>query len=193
MNPAQAPSPRLLAQLRGEPLLWSGRPDPNVLFARNDLYLVPFTLLWGGFAIFWNVMVWRGHAPVFFRFWGIPFLLIGIYLIAGRFFVKRNRKRGLEYALTRSRALICDSRGGVRDVPLAHAPIEQNPSRDGRHLGVTFGTTSTGRRGGFGFGGGSLPTNSGLDLFTSEATVPDFVDVADVAGLQTALDKIDRG
>lgn len=58
---------------------------------------------------------------------------------------------------------------------------------------MTFGTTSTGRRGGFGFGGGSLPTNSGLDLFTSGVTVPAFVDVADVAGLQTALGKIDRG
>jgi hypothetical protein len=183
----------LLTQLRGEPLLWSGRPDPNVLFARTDLLLVPFTLLWGGIAIFWNVMAWRGHAPVFFRLWGIPFLLVGVYLIAGRFLVKRNRKRGLEYALTRSRALICDSRGGIRDVPLAHAPIEQNPSRDGRHLGVTFGTTSTGRRGGFGFGGGNLPANSGLDLFAFGATVPAFVDVADVAGLQTALGKIDRG
>ena len=163
------------------------------MFARTDLFLVPFTLLWGGFAIFWNVMVWRGHAPVFFRFWGIPFLLIGMYLIAGRFFVKRNRKQRLEYALTKSRALISDSRGGVQDVPLAHTQIEQSPSRDGRHLGVTFGTSSTGRTGRFGFGGGRLPANSGLDLFSAGTTVPAFVDVADVAALQTALGRIDRG
>ena len=193
MYPAQVPSPRLLTQLRGEPLLWSGRPDPSVVFARTDLFLVPFTLLWGGFAIFWNVTIWRGHATVFLRFWGIPFLLIGVYLIAGRFFVKRNRKQRLEYALTRSRALICDSRGGVLDVPLDDAPIEQSTSRDGRHLGVMFGTSSTGWSGGFGFGGTRLPANSGLDLFSSSVMVPAFVDVADVAGLQTALGQIDRG
>ena len=69
-------------------MLWAGRPDSGVLFGRGDLLLVPFTVLWGGFAVFWNVMAWRGHAPVFFRLWGIPFLLAGLYVIVGRFFVK---------------------------------------------------------------------------------------------------------
>ena len=79
-------------------------------------------------------------------------------------------------------------------MPLAHAPIDESLSRDGRHLGVTFGTSSTGRTTGrFGFGGGLLPANSGLDLFSSGTTVPAFVDVADVAALQTALGRIDRG
>ncbi len=162
----------------------------GVLFGRGDLLLVPFTVLWGGFAVFWNVMAWRGHAPVFFRFWGIPFLLVGLYIIVGRFFVKRNRKRRLEYALTSSRAVICDSRGGVRDVSLAHTPIGQIPSRDGRHLTVTFGTSSNGWGGGF--GAGRLPANSGLDVFGSNSAAPAFVDVADVAGLQAALAQIDR-
>lgn len=127
------------------------------------------------------------------RLWGIPFLLVGLYVIVGRFFVKRSRKRRLEYALTRSRALICDSRGGVRDVPLAHAPIEQSPSRDGRHLTVTFGTSTTSWGGGFGFRTGRMPTNSGLDLVNSGSAAPAFVDVADAAGVQTALGQIDRG
>jgi len=181
----------MLSQLRREPMLWAGRPDSGVLFGRGDLLLVPFTVLWGGFAVFWNVMAWRGHAPVFFRLWGIPFLLAGLYVIVGRFFVKRNRKRRLEYALTSTRAVICDSRGGVRDVPLAHAPIEQSPSRDGRHLTVTFGTSSNGWGGGF--GAARLAANSGLDLFGSNSASPAFVDVADVAGLQAALAHIDRG
>jgi len=181
----------MLTQLRREPMLWAGRPDAGVLFGRGDRLLVPFTVLWGGFAVFWNVMAWRGHAPVFFRWWGIPFLLAGLYVIVGRFFVKRNRKRRLEYALTSTRAVICDSRGGVRDVPLAHAPIEQSPSRDGRHMTVTFGTSSNGWGGGF--GAGRLPANSGLDVFGSNSATPAFVDVADVAGLQAALAHIDRG
>jgi len=109
----------------------------------------------------------------------------------GDFSSKRNRKRRLEYALTSTRAVICDSRGGVRDVPLAHAPIEQSPSRDGRHMTVTFGTSSNGWGGGF--GAGRLPANSGLDVFGSNFVTPAFVDVADVAGLQAALAHIDRG
>jgi len=193
MDLVQVPSQFLLSQLRGEPLLWTGRPDPKVVFARTDLFLVPLTFLWGGFAVVWNVGVWREHAPVFFRLWGVPFLLRGGYLIAGRFFVKRSRNRRLEYGLTRSRALICDGRGNVHDVPLARAPIEQSPSRNGRHLGVTFGTSSARSRSGFGFGGGRLPTNSGFDLFSSGTTVPAFFDVADVDDLQTALGQIDRG
>ncbi len=75
----------MVTQLRGEPVLWAGRPDAGVLFGRGDLLLVPLTVLWGGFAVFWNVMVWRGHAPVFFRLWGIPFLLVGLYVTLGDF------------------------------------------------------------------------------------------------------------
>lgn len=50
----------------GEHLLWSGGPDESVTFGRNDLFLVPFSLLWCGFAIFWEVSVLREGAPVFF-------------------------------------------------------------------------------------------------------------------------------
>jgi hypothetical protein len=101
----------LLAELRsGERLLWSGRPDPSVLFTRNDAAMIPFSLMWAGFAVFWNVRVWLDGAPWFFRLWGLPFLLVGAYLVVGRFVVRQRRKRRLIYGLTDRRALILKSR-----------------------------------------------------------------------------------
>jgi hypothetical protein len=39
--------------LSDEAIEWTGRPNPAVVFHREDLYMIPFSLLWGGFAIFW--------------------------------------------------------------------------------------------------------------------------------------------
>ena len=50
----------------GEQLLWHGKPDPAVWFTPADLYVIPITVLWCGFAIFWDVGPWRAGVPVAF-------------------------------------------------------------------------------------------------------------------------------
>jgi len=39
--------------LPGEKIEWTGRPNPAVIFHQEDWLVIPFSLMWGGFAIFW--------------------------------------------------------------------------------------------------------------------------------------------
>lgn len=139
MNDARS---RLGPHLRpGEELRWVGAPDPKVVLAPADAFLIPFSLMWGGFAIFWEVGVLTSGGSAFFALWGIPFVLIGLYLIIGRFVHKSRLKRRTVYGLTDTRALVSTSERSVRDVPLSGVPVDSRRSRDGRHLTVLFGGT----------------------------------------------------
>jgi len=95
----------------GERVLWTGRPKQGLVLSGKDALLIPFSLAWGGFAIFWNVQAWSfpregDSIDWFFPLWGLPFLAIGVYVIIGRFFHDAMIRRGLYYAVTNSRVLI---------------------------------------------------------------------------------------
>ncbi|KQQ80903.1 hypothetical protein [Arthrobacter sp. Leaf137] len=183
------PRSRILPLLRqGEKLLWVGQPDPQVRFTGADAFLVPFSILWGVFAIFWEFMVVTTvKQQPFFALWGIPFVLVGLYFIFGRFIVKKRRKLRTVYGLSDRRAIVCIGDRSVSDSPVSGVATKVDRSRDGRHVSVAFG--SQGMGGIFGMGLG-MYQNTGMDVvsFGLGQTVA-FYDVADAEGLLSALDQ----
>ena len=102
------PLPAIQEQLGpGERLLWSGRPAQGLVFRQADAMMIPFSLMWSGFAFFWEYsVISAGKAPLFFMASGIPFVAIGIYMIGGRFFVDSKQRANTAYGVTNQRVII---------------------------------------------------------------------------------------
>jgi hypothetical protein len=92
--------------LPGEAVVWFGRPGQGILFAPRDALLIPFSLLWGGFTIFWETMALSTRAPGGFVLFGVPFVLVGLFMIFGRFLLDAWLRARTAYALTDRRILI---------------------------------------------------------------------------------------
>jgi hypothetical protein len=100
----------------GERILWAGRPRQGIYFAGADVLLVPFSLVWAGFAFFWESNVLHGkNFPILFVLFGGAFCLIGLYLVFGRFIFDALLRARTFYAITDRRALIV-SRVTSRDL-----------------------------------------------------------------------------
>jgi hypothetical protein len=92
--------------LDGERVIWTGAPAQGLLFRARDWLLIPFSLLWAGFVVFWESTVVSKGAPLFFWLWGIPFVLIGVFMLVGRFIADAWLRSKIRYALTNRRILI---------------------------------------------------------------------------------------
>jgi hypothetical protein len=98
----------------GESVHWAGMPNPGVIFHSDDWATIPFTLIWTGFFVFWEATalgLWgrasrEGGSNLFMELWGIPFLIIGNYMVWGRFLTDAWLKRRTYYAVTNRRVVI---------------------------------------------------------------------------------------
>jgi hypothetical protein len=123
-----------------ESILWSGEPKAGLLLRPTDALQIPFSLLWGGFAFYWEYMVLRtAKGPLLFKLWGIPFVLMGLYLIAGRFVVDAAYRSHTYYFVTNRRVLILSTlfKVGIRSLDLRTMPdltLEQKQDGTGTIL-----------------------------------------------------------
>jgi hypothetical protein len=149
---------RVVSELTsGERVLWTGKPDSRRWLYPEDVLLVPFSVMWGGFAIFWEASVLAATSAhettatrLFFGLWGVPFVLIGLYLIFGRVFARRWLRRQTLYALTDRRVLSFSpswrGRSRVRMIWLSsRPPLEKHIRHEGQGT-VCVGQTAPGQR-----------------------------------------------
>lgn len=92
-----------------ERIVWSDIPKQGIMLRGPDAIMIPFSIMWCGFAIFWEIAVLTTEAPFFFKLWGIPFVLVGLHLVFGRFFFDSKKRAGTIYGLTNTRAIIISS------------------------------------------------------------------------------------
>lgn len=89
-----------------EQALWIGRPRSGLMLRGADALAIPFSLVWAGFAVYWLYAAATSGAPLPFLLVGTPFVIIGIYVVAGRFFVDAKQRAATSYAVTSQRILI---------------------------------------------------------------------------------------
>lgn len=140
--------------LKGETIVWSGRPRQGIMLTGRDLFLIPFSLLWGGFAIFWEASVLSTKAAAFMSLFGVPFVVIGLLLIFGRLPIDAWLRRRLHYALTDRRILILREGpwSSFEAIALDRLPdVTLTESSHGRGT-IRFGREASGNRYGNGAG-----------------------------------------
>ncbi|KRE82896.1 hypothetical protein ASG75_15245 [Rhodanobacter sp. Soil772] len=93
---------------RDERLLWSGMPGQGLRWRAGDWFTVPFTLFWLYMVVFGTSRhgFQADQPPLYLRPEGIPFVLVGVYMLVGRFLVDWYQRTRTYYGLTDQRVLI---------------------------------------------------------------------------------------
>jgi hypothetical protein len=125
----------------GEQLLWSGRPRQGLRLNITDAFVIPFSLIWCGFAIFWEANALHGNTPLILKLWGIPFIVVGLHLVCGRFLVDAYTRARTFYGVTNQRLIIVT--GGfsrrVRSLPWQALPPAKFVERGNGGGAIRFG------------------------------------------------------
>ena len=89
-----------------EKLLWTGQPKKGIIFQTADIFLIPFSIVWFAFAIFWTIGTTSAGAPFFFTIFGLLFVFIGLIFVFGRFIIDAIKREHTYYGITQNRIII---------------------------------------------------------------------------------------
>lgn len=95
---------------KGESILWTDSPEPGLHLQRGDGFMIPFSILWCGFVLFWELSVLRaGVLPM--AIFGLVFIAMGFYLAIGRYIHAAYCASRTLYAVTDRRVIFVTAKG----------------------------------------------------------------------------------
>jgi hypothetical protein len=169
----------------GERMLWKGRPRGGIRLRGVDLFLIPFSFVWSGFVVFGGFAAvvsakssssyWAALVPL------IPFVLMGFYILIGRFFVDAMMRARTEYGLTNRRAIIVSGlfSRNVKSIDFLSTPEILLNERGDKSGTITFGATPF---------GGWMQRNPWS--FGSSSATPAFEMIEDVRSVYRTIDQM---
>ena len=90
-----------------EQVLWKGRPSKGRLLGLADVGLLVIGLLFLSFCVLWMSFTLRfTGTSIVFTLWGIPFVVIGVYLVVGRLIRKAYLRPRTLYVVTNKKLII---------------------------------------------------------------------------------------
>ncbi|MHB1459700.1 MAG: hypothetical protein ACYC1M_00245 [Armatimonadota bacterium] len=178
----------------GESIKWVGQPDPTKLVSSADWFIIPFSLFWCGFAVFWEAMALKGILssrdetpfPWIFPLFGIPFVLVGLYMLFGRFIAKRYMRQRTYYVVTNQRvlSLVEFFKPRVNSLFLSALPTI-NVSSEGPGTGSLIFMTQIGNR------GNQMGFDTGMDFMSQNSLgLVGFFDIHDVQSVAALILKL---
>lgn len=123
-----------------------------------------------------------------FSIFGIPFVIVGLYFIFGRYIFKSINKKHTYYAITNQRILIYSNLRSnnlqaefIRQLPCINKNVNSNGIGTIKFGNLTFFSTMYG--------------NSGIDFFGGQYTkdIPIFYDIKDVEKVYKIVNEIRKG
>ncbi|MBM6919627.1 hypothetical protein H6A12_00390 [Phocea massiliensis] len=113
-----------------EYVLWQGKPERGNLFSGRDIFLILFGIAWLSFCGFWEFTALQSNASPILVLWGIPFILVGLYLLFGQF-IRRANMRGKTYYVITTRKILVKTGNRIqmydgKDLPAMHIQLHKN-------------------------------------------------------------------
>lgn len=126
-----------------ENLIWTGQPKTGVVFRTADIFLIPFSLIWCGSAIFWFITAISSDAPIFFSLFGLPFVIMGLLFVFGRFIIDARQRENTIYGITEERIII---KSGIYNKSVKSLNIRSLSNIEYTEISDGSGTISIGSR-----------------------------------------------
>ncbi len=165
--------------LNNEKVLWQGEPVKVPLLHKSDIFMIPFTLIFGGSLIFYAIMaaimMIKGES-IIFSLVGITALIMGAYILFFRLWYRKKRIKKQVYFVTDKRAFAFDT---MRDDVLFDIGLSETDLYMGDKSLIVGETNSI----------GDFVYNIGLDIFFRKFAkeTPAFRYIDDISGVSKII------